>query len=182
MSRRVQIIVICEDTQHEAFLRRFFEEIRRSWRLRVQRAPKGKGSAEQFVRERFAGELREHRRRRVARVLVVMIDGDAEGVRRRLKYLDDACSEANIPPRMVNEGVAVFVPTWNIETWLAYLGGETVDESRPDYPRLPKESGCDTQVDALVEMCRSRELRRPAPRSLVAACREYRRLEEKSRD
>ena len=149
--------------------------------LRARGGWENGGSAEQFVRERFARELRVHRTRHVARVLVVMIDGDAEGVRRRMKYLDDACSEANIPPRKADEGVAVFVPTWNIETWLAWLGGETVDENRPDYPRLPKESQCDTQVAALVDTCRSRELRQPAPGSLVAACREYRSLEEESR-
>lgn len=71
--------------------------------------------------------------------------------------------------------VVVAVPTWNIETWLAYLRGESVDESRDDYPRLDKsESGCQPQVEALAEMCRRRELREPPPPSLTAACREVR--------
>jgi len=72
------------------------------------------------------------------------------------------------------DGVLVFIATWRIETWLAYLDGTTVAETKPDYPRLPRESDCAPHVDTLVEMCRRRQLRHPAPDSLVAACADYR--------
>ena len=182
MSRRVQLVFLCEDKQQRAFLSRFFGKMGWPKALWTRGGWESGGSAGQFVRKRFVEELRVHRTKHVARVLVVMVDGDAEGVRRRMKHLDEACRDESISPRKADEGIAVFVPTWNIETWLAWLGGETVDESRPDYPRLPKASQCDTQVAALVDMCRSRELRQSAPGSLVAACQEYRRLEENSRD
>ena len=178
MSRNVQIVLLCEDTQHETFGRRFLEKAGWAKRhIRVERAPKGGGSAEQFILKRFPEELAEYRRRkhRVSVALLVMVDGDNQGVVRRVGELDTACRERNIPCRDPGEHVLVFVPTWRIETWLAYLGGETVDEGKRDYPRLPRPRACKPHADSLAAMCRSTALREPAPSSLVAACTEYRR-------
>jgi len=174
MSRRVQLILLCEDSQHEAFARRFLERMgwnRRS--IRVEKAPGGRGSGEQFVRARFPLELCEHRRRHAAQALVVMLDGDAGGVEARVRDLADACTAEGIPARRPGEPVAVFVPTWNIETWLAYLDGQTVDEARKDYPRLRRERECKRHVKVLVAMCREGRLRPPEPPSLASACKEY---------
>ena len=175
MSRRTQLVILCEDTQHEAFLRRFFSIM--EWpkrRFRVVRAPSGRGAADEFVRRQFVVELREHRRRRVDRAVVVMVDGDARGVARRIRELDDACQQSGVPPRSGEDRVAVFVPTWSVETWLAYLDGETVTQDRKDYPRLRRERECGRHVDRLAAMCRADSLRRPAPPSLLAACDEFR--------
>ena len=175
MSRRTQLVILCEDTQHEAFLQRFFANM--GWekrRFRVVKAPPGEGAADAFVRRRFVVELREHRRRRVDRVVVVMVDGDARGVARRIRELDDACRESGVPPRSGEDRVAVFVPTWSVETWLAYLDGETVTQGRKDYPRLPRKGECERHADRLAEMCRAGSLRRPVPPSLRAASDEFR--------
>ena len=177
MRRQVQLVLLCEDQQQEAFLRRFFTSI--GWKgrqLRVNRSPLGKGSAEQFVREQFPKEIKAYRRNRnrVACELVVMLDGDVSGVDARLTALDKACNQASVAPRDNADRVAVFVPTWNIETWLAYLNGETVDETRKDYLRLKRERDCRPHVDSLVRMCREGRLREPAPSSLRSACQEYR--------
>lgn len=183
MSRRVDLVLLCEDTQHEAFLRRFLTAM--GWpkrRLRIEKAPAGRGSAEQFVRERFPIELDAYRRRRgrVGMALVVMQDGDVHGRAGRLTAFDEVCRAAEIPPRQPDDRVAVFVPTWCIETWLAYLSGENVGEDRQNYPRLQRERDCQSHVDRLVEMCRRQGLRQPAPDSLTAACDEYRtRLEQR---
>ena len=129
-------------------------------------APEGAIPAEQFVREQFVRELQEYRGRRnqVACALAVMIDGDNAGVGQRRATLDDACREAGIEPRQNGESVAVFVPTWNIETWIAYLNGGNVDEGRRNYPRLARERECRAQVNNLVGMRRQHDLRPPAPR------------------
>lgn len=174
MSRKVQLVLLCEDKQHEAFLRRFFEGMGWKKPVRVERAPTGRGSAEQFVRKRFAKELREYRRRHVGTALVVMMDGDAGGTDGRLDELEAECREMGIDPRNGEERVAIFVPTWCIETWLAYLDGETVEENRGNYPRLPRERDCAPHVNALVRMCSDGGLREPAPPSLLLACLEYR--------
>ena len=70
----------------------------------------------------------------------------------------------------------LLVPTWQLETWFAYLDGEVVDENQQDYPRLRRPRDCQKHVDILAEMCRDRKLRSPTPFSLVAACEEYDRL------
>ena len=126
MSRRVQIVLLCEDQQQQAFMRRFL--VRTGWEtrnIRVEMAPRGRCSAE-FVRNRFPKEL-------------------------------------------------VLVPTWNIEAWIAYLDGQSVDEQKDDYPRLRRPRECAPHVAALVDMCQRGKLREPAPSSLTTGCTEYRR-------
>ena len=68
----------------------------------------------------------------------------------------------------------MFIPTWNIETWFAYLDGGAVDEARSDYPRLPRERDCQRHVTVLADMCRAGALRQPCPPSLDRTCDEYR--------
>lgn len=174
----MQIVLLCEDTQHETFVRRYLNTV--GWstrRLRVERAPGGRGSGAQFVRTRFPNELAEYRRRRhVTQALIVVVDGDNLGVVERRAELDEACRENEVEVRQADERVLVLVPSWNVETWIAYLDGQKVDEMRPDYPRLRKPRQCQQHVDTLADMCRGDGLRAPAPPSLEAACAEYQRL------
>lgn len=175
MRKRIQIVLLCEDRQQRTFLLRFLRKARPSDQLlRVEMCPKTSGSAEQYVRDRFPRELAGQRSSNVARALIVMLDGDRRGVQGRMAEIDNACRNANTDVRGPNEKVLVLVPTWRIETWLAYLDGETVDETRRDYPRLARPRDCDPHLDVLVEMCRKNRLRQPAPASLTAACAEYR--------
>ena len=100
--------------------------------------------------------------------------------RRRVQYVlvcedqqHEAFGRRLLEERTDEDDVAVFIPTWNIETWLAYLDGEDVDEERGNYPRLRRPRDCAEHVRRLAELCRRRALRQPAPWSLVTACREY---------
>ena len=160
------------------FMRRFLEAD--GWILRNLTpvvSPAGRGSAEQFVRERFPRELKELRSRSGQQVyLIVMVDGDASGVTARKTSLSAACTEQGVAPLRDSDNVLVCVPTWNIETWLAYLNGDSVDEARNNYPRLAKPSDCAPSVNGLVDMCRKRTLREPAPGSLEDTCSGYRRV------
>lgn len=171
--RRVQLVLLCEDRQHEAFLRRFF--VAAGWHprsLRVERSPKGRGSGEQWVRERYPAEVRNLRSApHVARGLVVAIDDDTQG--KRDLQLSQALEEAGLPARCPGESVLHAIPARNIETWLHYLFGNDVDEKQ-EYPRLPAEGDCGPAVQALKRMCDAHALRQPAPPSLVRACEEYR--------
>lgn len=79
-TRRVKIVLLCEDSQHEAFTRRFLKGVGWNIReLRVEKSPSASGSAEQWVREEFPNELRIYRQRkaRAASALIAMIDADA---------------------------------------------------------------------------------------------------------
>ena len=175
MRRNVQVVLLCEDAQSASFARRFLEE--QGWskrQLRVVPFAVG-GSGEQFVREQYPVELDAYRSNscRVGQALVVMTDGDKLGLAARMKALEDECAARRINPRAKDERVAVIVPTWNIETWFAYLDGENVDEHRKDYPRLARERDCRRHVVELCKMCREAHLRDPAPPSLAMACEEY---------
>lgn len=45
MSRRVQLVLLCEDNQHEAFARRFLNAMGWETRaMRVEKAPGGRGA------------------------------------------------------------------------------------------------------------------------------------------
>src|SRR4051794_23033549 len=97
MSRRVQLVLLCEDKQHEAFARRFLNAMGWETRaMRVEKAPGGRGAGEQFVRERFPLELKAHRIRPVSQALVVLVDGDREGSVARRQRLEQACREAGV--------------------------------------------------------------------------------------
>ena len=174
MSHDVDLVLLCEDRQHAAFARRFLEK--RGWnrkRLRAIISPGGSGSGEQFAREHFPGELQRLRRRAASGMLVVMIDGDASGPAARKKALDEACQTHGVEPRRPDEAVAAFVPTWRIETWLAYLEGSDVDEKDRYAKKLPRQRACRPHVAELVKMCEQRKLREPVPPSLQDACEEF---------
>ena len=176
-SRRVELVILCEDRQQEVFIRRFL--VRMGWEPRTIRpeiAPPGKGSAKQFVYLKYLQELEEHRRQRSKRKnkLLVMVDGDEIGVQKSLKQFEQSCRKHSVQPRNSADEIAILVPTWNIETWLAYLDGNSVEEDRKDYPKLKNESDCEDLVKVLANMCSARKLPESAPESLRIACNEYR--------
>lgn len=174
-TRRVKIVLLCEDSQHEAFTRRFLKGMRWNIReLRVERSPSANGSAEQWVREEFPSELRIYRQRRprAASALIAMIDADSKSVQGRINEFEEACNSQQIPFRTVDEAVAIAVPKRNIETWIHYLNGEQVNEDAT-YPKLDRERGCKAAVDKLVKLCTARGLAAGMPPSLSKACDEY---------
>ena len=174
--QRVQYVLVCEDRQHETFARWFLKKtgrVKDPYQLRVERSPGGRGAADRFVQQEYVTELEAARRAHVAMALLLVVDGDAVGVDGRLRQLDEACKQKGVAARSPADRVAVFIPTWNIETWLAYLDDENVDDGRKDYPRLARLRDCRRHVGVLADMCRRKELRRPAPASLRAACEEY---------
>ena len=173
---RPYTIVLCEDQQQQTFIYRFLK--RRGWKkhnFRLISVPAGELDGKQHVREKYPFELRALRTATTHTALVVMTDGNGDGIQKRMKQLDEACVRENIEPRNPTDPAVVFIPTRNIETWLAYLDGESVDETR-QYPRLRKEGECKRHVTALIQMCSANKLRPPAPPSLQAACEEYAKL------
>ena len=167
-----QVIVLCEDKQQQVFVRRFMKS-KTNHPIRVISPPPGGGSGEQFIREQYPRQLRALRAATVNAVLIVMIDGDADGMAGRLRRLDESCRLSRITPRTDADRVVLLIPERNIETWLAYLNGNVVDAAT-NYPKLEKPGDCKEHVRALADMCAGRQLRQPAPQSLVAACGGYR--------
>ena len=94
-------------------------------------APKGEGSAAQWVIANFQRAMQLARARKHQRRLgvIIVIDGDNEGVARRKQAMFQSVTE-----KREELPVAIWVPTRNIESWVQYLGapagqGEAVNES-----------------------------------------------------
>ena len=172
----VSIVLLCEDSQTDSFVRRFLSH--RNFRNRdilTRPLPHGKQSGEQWVRTQFPKELKAIRTRQQA-YLVVVIDADARTTADTKAWLDAECRKQKVTPRRRNDPVVIAVPKRNIETWLAFLKtGQEVDEQQ-QYPRLRRVRDCRCLAYELFRMCHEEQLTPVAPPSLVAACPEYRKL------
>ena len=176
MSKPARITILCEDLQQACFVRRFL--LNRGWTRADIREPfrLGGGSGEQRVREEYPRMLRAYRSKanHLRNGLVVVIDADTKPVAGRIRAFDAACDEQGVPRRRQDERVLYVIPKRNIETWLAYLRGEQVDENRPDpYPKYKYESQCHAEVDKLDVMCKTGELDPVPPPSLQQCCEEF---------
>ena len=173
--RRAKLVLLCEDSQQEAFTRRFLEGMGWNTReIRVEKSPTARGSAEQWVREKFPDELKVYRKRRAkaASGLIAIIDADAKEVQERIDEFKEACDTKQVPFRGDSEAVAFSVPKRNIETWIHYLNGGDVNET-DTYQKLERERLCKPAVGNLVQLCKTTGSPQESPPSLVTACSEY---------
>ena len=172
----VRIVLLCEDSQTESFVRRFLS--RRNFRNRdilTKPLPHGKQSGEQWVRTQFPKELKAIRARQQA-YLFVVVDADMRTTENTMAWLDAECDNRQVAPRSSDDPVIVAVPKRNIETWFEFLKTEAeVNEDR-EYPRLRRARDCRPLADKLFRMCQEERLPPSAPPSLVAACSQYRLL------
>lgn len=125
MSKRakIRVHILCEDQKTEHFVRKVCEGLGHS-PVRTQTAPKGQGSGEAWVKKRYPNEVRLLRSYGQENVgLAVLIDGDDKGVAARKRELAEALESAGVAPRREGERIATCVPTWSIETWIAFLCG-----------------------------------------------------------
>jgi len=180
MSRpRAQNVILCEDRQHLAFVRRYLSGLGYNERqIRDAPCPMGSQAGEQFVRQRYPIEVSEQRRR-VARLsvnLVVVIDADDMPVDRRLQQLEQELANLTLPGRGPDERIAILIPRRNIETWIHYLNGDSVNEI-DTFPKLVRQRDCQPAVDRLLQIKHSGwVLPADSPASLIAALPELQRL------
>lgn len=175
--KQTQIVILCEDRQQEVFARKYFEA-RGIPRRKITPivCPSGKQAGEHYVRERYAAEVATFRRKqRENRALVIVIDADTQSVANRLKQLDQQLESNSQPLRVNHERIAIFVPKRNIETWIAFACGETVDEETL-YRKLVQESDCVPHVQHLANEICPKGLPANAPDSLHRGCAELKRI------
>jgi len=176
--RRVQIVILCEDRQQEVFARYFLKKRGFTGRVRANICPEGSQAGEQYVRTHYPEEVKAYRQKRnqVSIGLVVLIDADTGTLDARLNELASVLDEDEQENRGSNEAIAIFVPKRNIETWIHYLQGETVNEEDAYAKFENNEAVCKTAVEDLADRCYSQSLPENAPPSLQAACGELQRL------
>lgn len=131
-SDRRRVLLLCEDRRTERFLRRLCKRYGVDV-IDAKPAPSGQGAASAWVRRKYAEYVRKRRSKNFQANLglLIAVDGDNLGVKARLRELEMELRIAEIEPRGDAEPVAIFVPTWSIETWLAHLhGAQGIDETR----------------------------------------------------
>jgi hypothetical protein len=129
LSKPSQIVVLVEDQRQQRFVRKYLA--RKGFEGRAIRQialPAGKGSGEQYVREKYADEVEELRRRNATTWLVVAIDVDILEVVTRARQLARELVDRGLPARDDNEPIFHLIPKRNIETWILCLTGHAVDE------------------------------------------------------
>ena len=136
MAERIaNIVLLVEDRNHESLLRRHLQQRGHNNRnIRVQRTTAGRGSGEQFVRERYAAEVRAIRSQvtRTKACLIAMIDADSVSLEDRRRQIERALRDAGEPARGLSEPILNLIPRRNVETWILCLNSLPVDE-QADY-------------------------------------------------
>ena len=181
MSRPSLVIVILEDDRQKMLVYKYLIKTGlRRHEIRQELSPSGHGSAESWVRTRFAKETIAYRERqnRAQTALLVMIDADVHIVQSRFDQLDEALNARGNQPVGRDERIARLVPRRNVETWILCLNGHAVDEQtnykqgRSDWNRLTLQAS-----NTLVEWARSgAELPNYCVESLQIGVGELRRL------
>ncbi|MGD0012273.1 MAG: hypothetical protein ABSE93_27510 [Terriglobia bacterium] len=192
--RIANIVILVEDVEQQNLLFRFLERCDHSVtyrRCRFERAAKRSGgSGEQFVRNRYPAEVKEHRSRvgkGVSALLAVMVDADRETTQDRASQLSAALEAAgkDCPPkeqycyrrREEKELIIVLIPKRHVETWIRALLGNQVDEVM-DYTR-PTPTAKDIK-DAAAKLHewtrRGANQGTTSPASLTASLPEWRKI------
>jgi len=133
MPRRLQCSLLCEDIEQEQLFRPILE--RRFGRGRVRVEPRKPQGGINFVFQQYARLVKGIIRRypQEARGLVVVVDGDSEGLMSRLKELDQILAAAGHEKRAGGEKIATCIPCRNVETWELWLCGRRDLDQTTDY-------------------------------------------------
>ncbi len=178
--RHAQIVILMEDKQQRAFVTRLLQGLGYAkHKLRPLPLPAGEGAGEQYVREHYAEQVRELRRRssHVHLGFVIVLDADTGEVAERQRQLAAELKSAGLDPRTPGERIVHLIPRRNIETWIAYLLAQKVTETDV-YPRLAgRESDCQPAVNRFLHLYHSNQpIPEDCPPSLATAFAELRRL------
>lgn len=144
MHKPSRVIVLCEDRRQSRLVYRFLLRLGiLRHQIAIQIAPSGRGAAEQWVREKYVGEVSECRRRiksGAKTALVVLLDADTQEVKKRFDALAQFLVDKQQPKLdEKRERVARLIPKRNVETWILSLNQENVDEVQ-DYKGTRNES------------------------------------------
>ncbi|MBF0184965.1 MAG: hypothetical protein HQM06_11330 [Magnetococcales bacterium] len=170
----VTCVLLCEDQQTERFIKQYL--LQSGWNHRDIRTvirQHGKGAAEQWVRQSLPAELKAMRSKQ-NRVLIVGTDADKMSVTSRIQTLIKECKVNNVAWIKPNERVLLIIPKRNIETWIAFLHGASVDEEK-DYQHH-ECLNCKPEIAQLKRMCQTNQWPPAPPSSLLSACSEFNKL------
>ena len=180
--RGVRFTVLVEDRALERFVRECLYVLGVHTReIRIVAYPAGRGSAKQWIDREYPIQVEAHRRRRSENIaLVVGTDADEQTVQQRVLRLGEVLQETGREARAPQERIALWVPRWNIETWLLFLSGHEVGEEA-NYKGQAREVDPKAAAREFVQRFR-RYIQDPGAEnhlsSLISAFEETRRIQQ----
>jgi hypothetical protein len=180
--RGVRFMVLVEDRRLERFVRECLYALGVHTReIRIVGYLAGRGSAKQWIDREYPIQVQAHRRKSSENIaLVVGTDADEQTVQHRVQRLAEVLQEAGREARAAHERIALWIPRWNIETWLLFLNGQAVDEEA-NYKARAREVDIKAAAREFVQRFR-RYITDPGIEnhlpSLVSAFEETRRIQQ----
>jgi len=172
--KKFQFTVLCEDTRHGHFIDGYLRRKYPNKRVYLIISPKGKGSGEQYVRERFAKEVDEHRKR--GKVLIVVTDADNYTFDEHLQTLNQTLTKNLYKQLSKDDKIIVLIPARNIETWFRYADNPEDCNENKDYKQEYDEEVAPSQYGA--KYAKGNIFCNGSLKALQKACNELNRLKK----
>jgi len=178
--RGVRVTLLVEDRSLERFAREVLRELGfHRGEVYVIGYPAGCGSAKQWVEKRYPIEVRAYRRKVNSQQVALLVgtEADQQTVKHRLGNLASKLTDAGLAVRNDDERVALWVPKWNVETWILHLSGEAIDEEKNYKNKVTKPDYRGVARAFVSDFRKSPSERSAALPSLEVAFEETRRLD-----
>ena len=177
MSKASRITILCEDLVHEVLVKSF---LKTGWNIGPHVLRPVRCGSKNRLDERFPEEVRALRSRSASTILLVVRDADQEETDNIKKRLDGMIAPNT---RSQQANIVYFLPKWHIETWLAYLDGETVDENekqryKDNYHAIAESKEGHRFADDIAYKCSQRTALPSLPPSFADACVEFERIRD----
>lgn len=175
-----RIIILCEDNDQEYFIRRILKIFGVGNReMNFQIKGKGAGAGDSAVIRSFPSELKYWESRKnhsKSNILIAIFDADVIGVDQKINLLRKELNDRALPDE---DGVGVFIPARNIESWLHFLTGAAVDEKVDYKKKHSKIEKCLSEIKAFAQKCKTRQKMDNMPPSLAVACKEFEKIRDR---
>jgi hypothetical protein len=140
--KRLRCLLLCEDAEQERLFRPILE--RQFRRIYVEpRKPRGGAGFVLQRLQRLAAYIRQYHQEAVA--LLVVIDGDKAGHRRRLEEISEA---AGFTGAAWEKRIARCIPCRNVETWILWLCGARDLDEQADYKQVFRQQAEPAEMSA----------------------------------
>lgn len=131
--RGTRVLILVEDRALERFAREALLKFGFHPReLRVSTYPVGRGSAKQWVETQYPLELKRYRKNANHQSIAVLVGTEADelSVSQRRQQLEKVLQNEGLQARGLQERIVLWIPKWNVETWILHLSGQVVTENQ----------------------------------------------------
>jgi len=136
------VVILAEDQEHQNLVWHYLKNCtpyrKKMGRVRKVALPGNRGSGSQYVREQFPVQVAACRGQQANNLLIVITDADNLSAADRERTLHDEMATSKHDAVNAEEPIIIFVPKWQLETWVKCLIGQTVreDDRSTDRPAV----------------------------------------------